>query len=155
MYDMEKQLVDGLQDMADKASNPQLKQAFLDHRAQTMEHVRRLEQVAQFCGFDPDGGKSDITKTLIKGAKSKAGDFDEGAVRDAALIMSAQKAEHIEMALYGTAKNLCQKMGMTNCVPLLDQTLQEEKQADQLLSQLAESGINDMAIRNQGQAYAG
>ena len=155
MYDMEQQLVDALADMAEKAQNPQLKQAFVDHRAQTMEHVRRLEQVAQFGGFDPDGETAHVAREMIKQAKSVVGDLDAGAVRDAALIIFGQKAEHVEMAAYGSARTLCQMMGLTDAVPLLEQTLQEEKQADQLLTQLAESGINQAAIQNQGQAYAG
>ena len=155
MYDMEVQLVDALADMAEKAQNPQLKQAFVDHRAQTMEHMRRLEKVAQIAGFDTDGEKSHVVRQLIKDAGGLADDIDPGSVRDAALIMAGQKAEHIEMALYGSARSLCQTMGLTDAVPLLEQTLQEEKQADEMLSQLAQSGINAAAVSNQGQAYAG
>ncbi len=155
MYDMEVQLTDALADMAEKATSPQLKQAFVDHRQQTMEHVRRLEQVAQFAGIDTGGEKAHVARELIKQAGKVGGDIDAGPVRDAALIMFGQKAEHMEMAVYGTMRNLCQQMGLTDAVPLLEQTLQEEKQADQLLSQLAESGINQAAVSNQGQAYAG
>src|SRR5206468_12098572 len=90
-----------------------------------------------------------------KGSKVYADDFDEVPLRDVVLIAGAQKAEHIEMAMYGTAKTLCQTLGMTDAVMLLDKTLQEEKQADQLLTQIAESGINQAAVQISGQAYAG
>jgi ferritin-like metal-binding protein YciE len=155
MYDMEKELTDGLADMAEKAQNPQLKQAFMDHRQQTMEHVRRLEQVAQMGGFDIDGEKADVIHTLRKATKGVIGDYEEGPLLDAALIASGQKAEHIEMAMYGTARSLCKTLGMTDALPLLEQSLQEEKDADMLLTQLAESGINQQAMQISGQAYAG
>ena len=153
LYYMEKELLDGLQYMSEQAQNPQLKQAFDQHRAETMQHCQRLEQIAQMRGFEPDGEKSHVAKALIKDTKDIVGDLDASPMRDACLIGCAQKAEHVEMAAYGTARTLAQQLGFQDAVNLFEQTLQEEKNADQLLTQLAESGINQEAAQTSGQAY--
>ena len=155
LYDMEKELLDGLLYMSENATNPQLKQAFDQHRNETMMHCQRLEQIAQSRGFEPDGEKSYVARALIKETKDTVDDMDASPLKDAALIACAQKAEHVEMAAYGTARTFAMQAGLQDAVGLFDQTLQDEKNADQTLTQLAESGINQQAVTSSGQAYAG
>ena len=155
LYDMEKELMDGLLYMSENATNPQLKQAFDQHRSETMVQCQRLEQIAQMRGFEPDGEKSYVARALIKETKDTVGDMDPSPLKDAALIACAQKVEHVEMAAYGTARTFAMQAGLQDAVGLFEQTLQEEKNADQTLTQLAESGINQEALKSSGQAYAG
>lgn len=146
LYDMEVQLTDGLMFMSEKAQNPQLKQAFDMHRQETMGHSKRLEQIAQMQGFEPGGEKSHATRGLIKDTENTIGDMEPSPMRDAALIGCAQKAEHMEISAYGTARELAMQMGLQEASNLFQQNLDEEKKADQTLTQLAESGINRQAV---------
>ncbi len=146
LYDMEKNLLDGLMFLSEKAQNPQLKQAFDMHRQETMGQCQRLEQIAQMQGFEPDGEKSNATRGLIKDTQDTVGDMEPSPMRDAALIGCAQKAEHMEIAAYGTARELAMQMGLNDASSLFQQTLDEEKNADMTLTQLAESGINRQAV---------
>ena len=152
LYDMEKELMDGLAYMSEQAQNPQLKQAFDMHRQETMGHCQRLEQIAQMQGFNPDGEKSHATRGLIKDTQNTIGDMEPSPMRDAALIGCAQKAEHLEIAAYGTARELAMQMGLNDASNLFQQTLDEEKKSDVTLTQLAQSGINSQAVQA-NQAY--
>ena len=142
LYSAEKQLVKALPKMAKNATNPDLKKAFNNHLAQTEEHVSRLEQIFESLEASPRGKKCVGMEGLIEEASEMLEEDAEEDVLDAGLISKAQHVEHYEMAGYGTVRRFAQILGETEHVELLEQTLNEEKEADQLLTQLADSSIN-------------
>lgn len=144
LYDAEHRIIKALPKMAKKASSPQLNQAFTEHLQQSQGHVRRLDQIFSSLGKKPSAKTCDGIKGILEEG-SDVFDFDEGAIRDAALIGGAQRVEHYEMAAYGAMRTWAQQLGRTQDVQLLDETLGEEKMADQKLTQIAESGVNQMA----------
>jgi len=144
-YDAEKQLTKALTKLAKTATNPQLRQAFETHLEETRGHVERLEQVFESLDEKVRGKHCDGIAGIIEEGKSiMEEDFDEETM-DACLIAAGQRAEHYEMAAYGTLIAWAQAMGHTEAIRLLQQTLNEEKAADKKLSGLAESGINRRA----------
>jgi ferritin-like metal-binding protein YciE len=144
-YDAEKQLTKALPKLAKAASNPQLRQAFESHLKETEGHVERLEQVFESLNEKVRGKHCDGIAGIIEEGKSVMDeDFDETTM-DACLIASGQRAEHYEMAAYGTLIAWAEAMGHTEAAKLLQQTLNEEKAADKKLSALAEGGINRSA----------
>ena len=144
-YDAEKQLTKALAKLAKAASNTQLRDAFEMHREETQGHVERLEQVFESLDEKVRGKHCDGIAGIIEEGKSvMEEDFDETTM-DACLIASGQRAEHYEMAAYGTLVAWAQAMGHTDAARLLQQTLDEEKAADKKLSGLAEGGINRSA----------
>ena len=144
-YDAEKQLTKALTKLAKSATNPQLRQAFETHLEETRGHVERLEQVFEGLDEKVRGKHCDGIAGIIEEGKSiMEEDFDEETM-DACLIAAGQRAEHYEMAAYGTLIAWAQAMGHTEAIRLLQQTLNEEKAADKKLSSLAESGINRRA----------
>jgi len=142
LYSAEKQLVKALPKMAKNATNPDLKKAFTDHLEQTEEHVSRLEQIFESLEASPRGKKCVGMEGLIEEAKEMLEEDAAEDVLDAGLISKAQHVEHYEMAGYGTVRRFAQILGEAEHVELLEQTLNEEKEADQLLTQLADSSIN-------------
>ena len=144
-YDAEKQLTKALAKLAKSASNSQLREAFETHLEETRGHVERLEQVFESLDEKTRGKHCDGIAGIIEEGKSiLEEDFDEETM-DACLIAAGQRAEHYEMAAYGTLVAWAQAMGHREAVQLLQQTLDEEKAADKKLSGLAESGINRRA----------
>jgi ferritin-like metal-binding protein YciE len=144
-YDAEKQLIKALTKLAKAASNPGLRQAFESHLEETQGHVERLEQVFESLDERARGKHCDGIAGIIEEGKSIMDeDFDETTM-DACLIAAGQRAEHYEMAAYGTLVAWAQAMGHTDAARLLQQTLDEEKAADKKLSALAEGGINQTA----------
>jgi ferritin-like metal-binding protein YciE len=144
-YDAEKQLTKALPKLAKAASNPKLRQAFEAHLEETHGHVQRLEQVFESLDEKVRGKHCDGIAGIIEEGKSIMDEeFDDSAM-DACLIAAGQRAEHYEMAAYGTLVAWAQAMGHTQAAKLLQQTLNEEKAADKKLSDLAESGINQSA----------
>jgi ferritin-like metal-binding protein YciE len=144
-YDAEKQLTKALPKMAKAATAPDLRAAFEAHLEETRGHVTRLEEV--FAGLDEKvrGKHCDGIAGIIEEGKSvMEEDFDD-ATMDACLIAGGQRAEHYEMAAYGSLIAWAQAMGHTEAADLLQETLDEEKAADQKLSSLAEGGINQEA----------
>jgi ferritin-like metal-binding protein YciE len=144
-YDAEKQLLRALPKMAKAASSPELQQAFLTHRDETQSQIQRLEEV--FATLDEKvRGKhcEGIAGIIEEGKAVMEEDFGEAAM-DACLIASGQRAEHYEMAAYGTLVAWARAMGHTDAAGLLQQILDEEKATDEKLSQLAEGGINQEA----------
>ena len=145
LYSAETQLVKALPKMAKAAANEELSQAFEDHLRETTEHVSRLEQIFELLGEKPTGKKCMGMEGLVKeGSETMKEDYED-AVKDAAIIGAAQRVEHYEMAGYGTVKAFAELLGEDEHVSLLEQTLEEEKAADQKLSDLAEE-INQEAI---------
>jgi ferritin-like metal-binding protein YciE len=151
LYDAEQRLVKALPQMAEAASSPQLRAAFEGHLAETRGHVQRLERIFIQMGEDPKGTTCDAMKGLIKEGDSVISDMDQSPLRDAGLIAAANRVEHYEIAAYGSARTFAQTLGLTSAVSLLEETLQEEKQADQKLTRLAEGMINNGALRLGGQ----
>src|SRR6476660_2119079 len=141
-YDAEKQLTKALPKMARAASSPDLRAAFEHHLEETRGQIERLEQVFESLDEKVRGKHCDgIAGIIEEGNNVMQEDFDE-ATMDACLIAGGQRAEHYEMAAYGTLVAWAGAMGHAEAADLLQQTLDEEKAADQKLSSLAESGIN-------------
>ncbi|MGH9162355.1 MAG: ferritin-like domain-containing protein [Vicinamibacteraceae bacterium] len=144
-YDAEKQLTKALPKLAKAATNPKLRQAFETHLQETQGRIERLEQVFASLDEKVRGKHCDGIAGIIEEGKSIMDeDFDE-VTMDACLIAAGQRAEHYEMAAYGTLVAWAQTMGHRDAARLLQQTLDEEKAADKKLSGLAESGINQGA----------
>jgi ferritin-like metal-binding protein YciE len=144
-YDAEKQLTRALPKLAKAASSPELRTAFEKHLEETRGHVDRLERVFESLDEKVRGKHCEGIAGIIEEGKSvMEEDFDE-ATMDACLIAGGQRAEHYEMAAYGTLVAWAQAMGHVEAADMLQQTLNEEKAADKKLSQLAEGGINQEA----------
>lgn len=143
VYSAEKQLLKGLTKMAKNSTTPELKEAFENHRMQTEGQVERLEQVFEILGAKAQAKKCEAMEGLIKEVESILEDTkDDTLTRDVALIMGAQKAEHYEIASYGGLAQLARTMGQNEIADLLTETLEEEKETDELLTQIAENNIN-------------
>jgi ferritin-like metal-binding protein YciE len=145
IYYAEKQILKALPDMVQKASDPQLKQGFQAHLGETKNHVTRLEQVFRQHGHEPSGVDCPAIDGIIDEASDVAGEVDDKAVLDAALIAAAQAVEHYEMTRYGSLVAWAKQLGRNDCAALLQQNLDEEKAADKKLTSLAESRINRAA----------
>jgi len=144
-YDAEKQLTKALPKLAKAASSPDLRAAFETHLEETRGHVERLERVFESLDEKARGKHCDGIAGIIEEGKSiMEEDFDD-ATMDACLIAGGQRAEHYEMAAYGTLVAWAQAMGHAKAAMLLQETLDEEKAADKKLTSLAEGGINDTA----------
>jgi ferritin-like metal-binding protein YciE len=144
-YDAEKQLTKALPKLAKAATSGALRDAFESHLDETRGHVERLEQVFESLGEKAKGKHCDgIAGIIDEGSAIMDEDFDE-ATMDACLIAAGQRAEHYEMAVYGTLVAWAKDMGHAEAAGLLQQTLDEEKAADQKLTSLAEGGINQTA----------
>lgn len=144
LYNAETQLVKALPKMAKASSNAELRQGFEEHLRQTSEHVSRLEQIFELLGEKPTGKKCLGMEGLVKeGAETMSEDYED-ALMDAAIIGAAQRVEHYEIAGYGTVRAFAELLGENEHVSLLEQTLEEEKQTDEKLTQLAEQ-INSEA----------
>jgi len=142
IYDAERQLVKALPKMAAAATTPQLRQAFEKHLDQTEGQIERLRQVSEHLEFNLKRKSCAAMEGLIEEGKEVIDMKADDDVRDAGLIAAAQKVEHYEMASYGCLCSWAQQLGFTKALPLLQETLQEEKDTDQLLTQMAEGGIN-------------
>lgn len=146
IYWAEKHLVKALPKMEKAASSEELAKAFAEHLAVTQEQVTRLEEVFEMLGEKARGKKCDAMEGLVKEAESVIEDTEEGtSTRDVALIIAAQKVEHYEIATYGGLATLAKTLGRNEIKDLLGQTLDEEKETDELLTQLAEANINQSA----------
>jgi ferritin-like metal-binding protein YciE len=149
LYSAETQLVKALPKMAKGSFNAELRQGFEEHLRQTSEHVSRLEQIFETLEEKPSGKKCVGMEGIIKeGAETLSEDYEE-ALMDAAIIGAAQRVEHYEIAAYGTVKAFAELLGEDDHVSLLEQTLEEEKETDQKLTQLAEQ-INPQAAQGVG-----
>jgi len=144
-YDAEKQLTKALPKMAKAASSPVLRDAFQSHLEETRGHVERLEQVLEGLGEKVRGKHCDGIQGIIEEGQSVMGEDFDDATADACLIASGQRAEHYEIAAYGTLVAWARAMGHTDQAELLQETLDEEKAADEKLTSLAEAGINQEA----------
>jgi len=143
IYWAEKHLTKALPKMQKAATTDELKNAIGAHLTQTEEHVARLEQVFELMGKKAQAKKCDAMEGLLKEGDSIVEETEDGSMtRDVGIIMAAQKVEHYEIATYGGLVTLAKTMGLTEAADILHQTLQEEKETDQGLSDIAENNIN-------------
>ncbi|WP_339749446.1 ferritin-like domain-containing protein [uncultured Rubinisphaera sp.] len=147
IYDAEQRLTKALPEMAEKASDPQLKRAFQDHLEETKNHVQRLERIFEMIDEKAKAKTCEAMKGLIKEGDEIINASGDDAVIDAALIAAAQRVEHYEIAAYGCIRNLAERVGCPQVTELLQQTLDEEGDADKTLTNLAEASINREAAR--------
>jgi ferritin-like metal-binding protein YciE len=133
----EQQITEALPKMIEKATDPELKQAFQTHLKETQNHVTRLEQILSERGGKVDSIKCKSTAALISGAEDLIKDTKDESVRDAVLIAGAQRIEHFEIASYGTVRNWARILGENRQAQLLDQTVKEEGNADHILTSIA------------------
>jgi len=145
-YDCEQKLVKkGLPAMLKSASSPELKQAFEQHLEETRTHVSRLEKVFNACGFEIKKKDNDILDEMTDAAEDTVSHIDESALRDAALIVNGNGVEHYEMAIYGSLVAFADQLGLAEVSMILQQTLEEEKEADAKLTKIGESVVNPLA----------
>jgi ferritin-like metal-binding protein YciE len=145
IYFAEKQLLKALPKMAKSAQSTQLRQAFETHRDQTETQIERLEKVFEMCGTRAKAKTCDAILGIVEEGKDIMDEFKGSDALDAGLIAAAQAAEHYEISRYGALKTWAGQLGMRDAAMLLEETLKEEKQTDQILSQLAESSVNKKA----------
>jgi ferritin-like metal-binding protein YciE len=153
LYDAENRLVKALPKLAKASTSAKLRSAFEGHLEQTRGHVDRLEEIFKKMGEKPTGKKCVGIMGIVKEGDEMLHEDFEGGVRDAALISAGQRAEHYEMAAYGCVKTWAKVLGEVEASALLGKTLDEEKEADQKLSELAKE-IN-MQARNQSENERG
>jgi ferritin-like metal-binding protein YciE len=150
LYSAEKQLVDALPKMASAASHDELKQAFEHHLQETRDHVSRLDDIFGELGKTPGSETCEAMQGLVEEGEEVVQAQGDPAVKDAALIAAAQRVEHYEIAAYGTVRTLADELDLGNAKDQLDQTLDEESNADKLLTKIAtggmlKSGVNERA----------
>ncbi len=150
LYNAENQLVKALPKLARAAASDELRQGFEEHLEQTKGHVERLEKIFQMLDESPKGKKcKGMEGLIVEGSEVMEEDY-EGSLLDAALIGAAQRVEHYEIAGYGTARSFAESLGQTDHVSLLNETLEEEKETDQKLTELAKQ-VNTEANEGAGQ----
>jgi len=146
IYWAEQHLVKALPKMKKAATSVELAQAFEKHAEETQTHIETLKQVFELLGEKAQAKKCDAMEGLLAEAEEIIGDTESGTmVRDAGLILAAQKVEHYEIATYGTLRTFAENMGHTDVMNLLQQTLDNEKATDVLLTEIAEGSINEDA----------
>ena len=145
LYSAENQLVKALPKMAKAATNEDLKAGFEEHLEQTRGHVDRLNTIAEKLGVKLTGHKCKAMEGLVEEGADMIDEDAEDTVRDAGLIGAAQRVEHYEIAGYGTAKALAMQLGEDEIAGILEETLNEEKETDEKLTELAETAVNAAA----------
>ncbi len=146
IYFAEKQLLKALPKLAKKASNEKLANAFIKHRDQTEGQIERLDKVFEMIGKKAKGKKCEAILGIIAEGEEVIEEAEDNEVLDAGLIAAAQAAEHYEIARYGTLCAWAKLLGKPQLARLLHQTLEEEKQTDELLTTIAESSVNEAAM---------
>ena len=146
LYSAEKQIVRALPKLAKAATSPDLKQALTNHLKETEGQVTRLERVAEIVAKKLTGKTCVGMKGVLEEGSEVLEDTEKGTIRDAAMIAAAQRVEHYEMAGYGSAREFAKMLGLSEVASLLDETLEEEKAADKLLSGIAKQ-VNATAKR--------
>jgi ferritin-like metal-binding protein YciE len=152
LYDAEQQLLKAIPKMIEKSSSPELQRALKEHLTVTQNQVTRLEQVFEQLGEKPRKKPCKGMAGIISEGSEMLEEELEEATMDAGIIGAAQKVEHYEIASYGTARTLAQTLGKNDVAELLEETLDEEKEADELLTQIAESSINSEAASEEEEA---
>lgn len=148
IYWAEKHLMKALPKMQKASTSKELAAAFTKHTQETGIHVQTLEKVFELLGEKAVAKKCDAMAGLVEEANSIISDTDKGSlIRDAGLILAAQKVEHYEIATYGTLRTFAANMGHSAVVKLLQQTLDNEKDTDKALTEVAESFVNGQAVQ--------
>ena len=142
VYNAEKQILKALPKMAKKAEHPELRAAFEDHLAVTEEQVTRLETIFDDLGLPARGKKCKGMEGLLEEGQEMMEEDADPDVLDAAMISSAQRVEHYEIAAYGTLRTYARQLGLSEHAKLLQRTLDEEGETDKLLTRIAESRVN-------------
>jgi ferritin-like metal-binding protein YciE len=142
IYYAEKRIVKSLPGMIEKATDPALKQALSSHLQESKMHVTRLEEVFRMHGVEARTENCPAIDGILEEAEDVGGEVEDKTVLDAAIIASAQAVEHYEITRYGTLVAWARQLGRGDCASVLAETLDEEKAADQKLTDLAEAGIN-------------
>jgi ferritin-like metal-binding protein YciE len=155
LYSVENQLLKALPKMAKGASSPELKDAFEKHLKQTKGHVERLEQLFKQLDESPKGKTCHGMKGLIEEGSEILKENGEDSVLDAGIIVAAQKVEHYEIASYGSVHTFAKLLGKDEAARLLQSTLEEESEANEVLNQLAEGIVNPEAMIGTELAEAG
>ena len=148
IYNAENQLIKALPKMAKASTSDELRAGFEEHLEQTKGHAQRLEQIFSALGEKPSGKKCKGMEGLIEEGKEMMEEDLDGEALDAGLISAAQRVEHYEIAAYGSVQAFAKTLGIHEAVALLDATLTEEKKADEKLTKLAESLVNQEAFRS-------
>ncbi len=139
IYSAEQQLIEALPEMADAAFNEDLQDAFTRHLEETKKQARRLEKIFNRIGEDKDDEKKcEAMEGLIEEGQQIINEYEEGPVRDAALIIAAQKVEHYEIASYGSLRALAETLGNYQLADILSRSLEEEEITDEILNEIAE-----------------
>jgi ferritin-like metal-binding protein YciE len=147
LYDAEHRILEALPKMEKEATSQELKDAINNHYAETEKQVERLERIFENHGMEPKREACKAMKGLIEEGESELKEWKgDDYVKDAAIIAAAQRVEHYEISGYGSAKTFAQMLGFQEDIRLLDETLEEEKNADTLLTDVALSGVNQDAI---------
>ena len=147
LYSAEKQITKALPKMAKAAVSPDLKKAFETHLEETQGHVERLDKIFETLGKSPRGKVCHGMEGLLEEGSEVMEEAEKGGVRDAALISAAQRVEHYEMAGYGSVREYANLLGQKQIASLLDETLEEEKAADEKLTGIAKK-INPQAVKS-------
>ena len=141
LYSAETQLVEALPKMASAASDEKLREAFETHLDQTRAHVKRLEDVVAMTPIDREDEECEAMKGLIAEGEEIIEASGSRNAKDAALIAAAQRVEHYEIAAYGSARDIAKELGFSDAAKKLDETLDEESEADKLLTKIATGGL--------------
>lgn len=153
IYWAEKHLAKALPKMAKAATSEELRSAIQQHLTETENQIERLNQVFATIGRKAAGKKCEAMEGLVEEGKHMMEETEDGSMtRDAAIISSAQKIEHYEIASYGTLRTLANTLGMTDAASLLEETLNEEKSTDVKLTQIAEGFVNESAKAEESQS---
>jgi ferritin-like metal-binding protein YciE len=142
VYHAEKQILRALPKMAKAAESDELRQAFETHREETAQQVERLERVFEILGRKARGEPCEAIQGLVEEAKEVMEEAEDPDVMDAGILAAAQAVEHYEIARYGTLKAWAEELGMRDAAKLLEQTLDEEKKTDRILSEIAVARLN-------------
>ncbi|WP_164101728.1 YciE/YciF ferroxidase family protein [Candidatus Laterigemmans baculatus] len=148
LYDAEHRIADALPKMAEAASSAHLRAAFETHLGETKQQIERLESVFRMCDRQPERETCPAAKGLIAEGSEIISAHGDSDVRDAGLIAAAQRVEHYEIAGYGTARSLAQRLGLTRVAEILQTTLDEEGATDKKLTTLATSEVNVAAAHH-------
>ena len=147
MYWSENALTEALPKMIDSAASPELKEALQNHLTETKEHVIKVEKVFEILGQSPQTEECEAMAGLLKAGEKVMSNTSEGPQRDAGIIAAGQKVEHYEIASYGTLSAFAETLGLDDAVEILDEILEQEKNADETLSNVAASTFNIEAAR--------
>lgn len=151
-YSAEQQLIKALPELAKAAHSEDLQDAFESHLQQTKRQAERLEKIFSRLQIDKNGEKCKAMEGLVEEGQQIIKEHEDGVTRDVALIIAAQKVEHYEIAAYGSLVELADVLGLDNIADVLERTLNEEKETDELLSEIAQD-VNDEAYNHNPEAF--